>query len=199
MHQAQPASVNSLSNQGCVIWLTGLPASGKSTIAASLTERMRSFGLPVETLDGDEIRRGLSRDLRFSIDDRKEHNRRIIFLSKVLLRNGIIVLVSLISPYRQVREFARRELSRFIEVHVKCTLEQCIIRDPKGYYAKALRGEITNFTGIDDPYEEPQEPDVTVDTEVLNPMECANRILDRAIAQGYLRKHRGRYILGETA
>ena len=174
-------------DHGFTIWLTGLPASGKTTIAEALADRLRAQGTRVEILDGDEIRRGLSADLGFSAEDRQNHNKRIIFVSKLLIRNGIVVLVPLISPYRETREFARCELGRFVEVFVKCPLDECIRRDPKGLYAKALRGEIKNFTGLDDPYEEPANPEVIVETDVLSLDECVNRILRAVSDVGYIR------------
>ena len=134
-------------------------------------------------MDGDEIRLGLSADLGFSAEDRQQHNRRVIFVSKLLVRNGIIVLIPLISPYRETRDFARSELRRFVEVFVKCPVEECIRRDPKGLYAKALRGEIKNFTGVDDPYEEPMTPELTVETNKLSVGECVDRIIN-AVTEG---------------
>ena len=174
-------------HHGFTIWLTGLPASGKTTIAEALADRLRAQGTRVEILDGEEIRRGLSADLGFSAEDRQNHNRRVIFVTKLLTRNGIVVLVPLISPYRETREFAREELRRFVEVYVKCSLDECIRRDPKGLYAKALRGEIRNFTGLDDPYEEPINAEVVVETDVLPLEERANRILGAASDKGYIR------------
>ena len=171
---------------GFAIWLTGLPASGKTTIAGALADRLQAQGAVVETLDGDEIRRGLSADLGFSAEDRQNHNRRVIFVSKLLIRNGIVVLIPLISPYCETREFARGELRRFVEVYVKCSLDECIRRDPKGLYAKALRGEIKNFTGLDDPYEEPVNPEVIVETDVLSLDECVDQILKAVSAKGYI-------------
>lgn len=164
-------------SDGCAIWLTGLPASGKTTIALALAERLTAQGHPVETLDGDEIRLGLSADLGFSAEDRQQHNRRVIFVSKLLVRNGIVVLIPLISPYRETRAYARSELEHFVEVYVKCPVEECIRRDPKGLYAKALRGEIKNFTGLDDPYEEPTSPELTVETNLLTVGECVDLIM----------------------
>lgn len=165
------------SGQGFCLWLTGLPAAGKTTIALALAERLQRQGLRVEVLDGDEIRRGLSAGLGFSREDREEHNRRVIFVAKLLARNGVAVIVPLISPYRQVRAQARREIVNFIEVWVKCSLAECVRRDPKGLYARALRGEITNMTGIQDPYEEPLNPEVVVDTERATVEECVEAVL----------------------
>ena len=169
--------------QGIVIWLTGLPSSGKTTLAEAVAESLRSRGAPVEVLDGDEIRRSLSADLGFSAKDRREHVRRVIFLSKLLSRHGINVIVPLISPYRETRELARREVGRSIEVYVKCPIEECIRRDVKGLYAKALRGEITQFTGVSDPYEPPEAPEVTVETHIWSIEECRQRILAAASEQ----------------
>ena len=164
--------------QGYVLWLTGLPSSGKTTIAMALHSYLRRLGLPVEVLDGDEVRRGLSSDLGFSADDRQEHNRRVIFVSKLLIRNGTIVIVPLISPYRKSRDLARNELKPLVEVYVNCPLEECVRRDVKGMYAEAIRGEISNFTGISDPYEEPLNPEVVVETDRLSLEDCCRRILD---------------------
>lgn len=164
-------------SDGCAIWLIGLPAAGKTTIALALAEHLRAQGHSVETLDGDEIRLGLSADLGFSAEDRQQHNRRVILVSKVLARNGIIVLIPLISPYRETRAYARSELERFVEVYVECPVEECIRRDPKGLYAKTLRGEIRNFTGLDDPYEEPLNPELTLETNLLTVDECVDRIM----------------------
>lgn len=163
---------------GTVIWLTGLPSSGKTTLAELLAHWLREHATPVEVLDGDEIRRSLSADLGFSARDRQEHARRVIFLSKLLSRNGVNVIVPLISPYRETREQARHELERFVEVYVKCPLEECIRRDVKGLYARAIRGEITEFTGISDPYEPPESPEVIVETDVLSEDECCQLILN---------------------
>ena len=170
--------------QGCVIWLTGLPSSGKTTIANALAQRLRGDGLPVEVLDGDEVRRELSPNLGFTMEEREEHNRRVIYVSKLLTRNGVNVIVPLISPYRRTRRLARCELDRFVEVYVKCPLGVCIQRDVKGLYAKALRGEINQFTGVSDPYEEPENPEIVVDTSILPVDKCQQYILEVSDAIG---------------
>ena len=131
----------------------------------------------------NQLYKTLTQDLGFSAEDRQQHNRRVIFVSKLLVRNGIIVLIPLISPYRETRAYARGELERFVEIYVKCPVEECIRRDPKGLYAKALRGEIKNFTGIDDPYEEPKSPELTVETDLLSVQECVDRIM-RVVTEG---------------
>lgn len=150
---------------GFVIWITGLPGSGKSTIARGLDKELRARGFKVESFDGDEVRRNLSKGLGFSKEDRDTHNKRIIYVCKLLTRNGVNAIVSLISPYRSTRAFAREQLPKFVEVYLNCSLKECIRRDPKGLYKRALAGEITNMTGIQDPYEEPQNPEVSLDTE----------------------------------
>ena len=164
---------------GSAVWLTGLSGSGKTTIAEGLRERLLDQGRRVEVLDGDEVRKGLSADLGFSESDRKEHNRRVIYVAKLLAKNGIDVIIPLISPYRETRAFARAELPNFTEVWVKCSIEECMRRDPKGLYARALAGEISDLTGLQAPYEEPLAPEVVVDTEVNNVANCVDQILMR--------------------
>jgi len=165
-----------------IIWLTGLPASGKTTIAQALQVRLSDYtsvqSFPV-ILDGDEVRKGLSADLGLSKDDRQEHVRRVVCVSKLLWENGITAIVSLISPYKSMRDLARKELDvceDFIEVWVKCSLDECIRRDPKGLYVKALAGEII-MTGLQDPYEEPINPDVVVETEYNSVAACVDKIM----------------------
>jgi len=148
-----------------VIWLTGIPASGKTTLANGLKNYYEKQGKPVEILDGDEIRKSLSKDLGFSPEDRKEHNRRVIFVAKILAKNGVFTLVPLISPYRETRDYARKEIPKFVEVWVKTSVEECKKRDPKGLYKKAQAGEIKNLTGLQAPYEEPQNAELVLDTE----------------------------------
>ena len=164
-----------------VIWLTGLPGSGKTTIAKALHPRLKESGFKVELLDGDIVRKELSPELGFTKHDREIHARRVVYLSKLLSRNGIISIVSLISPYRDFRRYARSETNmnnNFYEVYVKCSLGTCIERDPKGLYKKALSGEIKDLTGLQDPYEEPENPEIIVDTERQSLEECVNVILN---------------------
>lgn len=170
--------------------MTGLPSSGKSTLANLLKERLTSdYERHVELLDGDEIRMGLSRDLGLSKEDREEHARRVAFVAKLLSRNGVVSIVALISPYRSSRAEARATIGpeRFIEVYVKASLEECERRDPKGLYAKARRGEINNMTGIQHPYEEPTDAELVVETEKRNPVECVDQILAALQMMGKLR------------
>jgi adenylylsulfate kinase len=171
--------------QGFCIWLTGLSGSGKTSIAQELVRRLENARY-IEVMDGDEIRKGLSRDLGFSKDDRNEHNRRVIFCSKLLARNGVIVVVALISPYRETRAYAKEQIQNTFEVFVNAPLEVCIERDPKGLYKKALAGEIKHFTGIDDPYEEPLNPDITVETDKETVQESVDKILSVIREKGLL-------------
>lgn len=169
-----------------VIWITGIPASGKSTIANLLKDYYQKNNLPADILDGDELRKTLSADLGFSENDRKEHNRRVIFVAKLLAKNGVTVIVPLISPYRETRDLARKEFKNFFEVWVKASVDTCIKRDPKGLYKKALAGEITNLTGLQAPYEEPKNPELILDTEKNTPQECLQMIVLRLKQLGYL-------------
>ena len=170
---------------GFCIWLTGFSGSGKTTIAEKLVEHFEESRY-IETMDGDELRQGLSRDLGFSKEDRNEHNHRVIFCTKLLARNGVIVIVALISPYRETRAYAKEEIPNMMEVFVNAPIDVCIERDPKGLYEQALAGEIKNFTGIDDPYEKPLDADVIVDTHEETVEESVNKILDKARELEYL-------------
>jgi adenylylsulfate kinase len=166
--------------QGFTIWMTGLSGSGKSTLAGELKKKFEEdYGRYVEILDGDEIRKGLSRDLGLSREDREEHARRVSYLAKVLSRNGVISIVALISPYKVSRENARETIGgdRFVEVYVKASLAACEKRDPKGLYAKARTGEIKNMTGIQDPYEPPESPEIIIETELGSPDESADLMI----------------------
>lgn len=166
---------------GFVVWMTGLPGAGKSTLAYLARKILaEEFGRNVEVLDGDEVRKGLSRDLGMSKSDREEHARRVSFVAKLLARNGVVVVVSLITPYRSSRDQAREMIGpdRFVETFIRAPLALCEKRDPKGLYAKALRGEITDFTGIQDPYEEPDSPTLLVDTSSSSPEESARELVE---------------------
>jgi len=165
--------------QGFVLWLTGLPGSGKTTIARNLEPKLRKLDWPVEILDGDEIRQNLSKGLGFSREDRETHLKRAAYVAKLLSRNGVAVIAAFISPYRSVREYARKETTNFIEVFVKCSLQVCAQRDPKGLYKKASTGEIKNLTGPQDVYEEPLTPDLVVETDKQTVEESVNLILEK--------------------
>ncbi len=169
-----------------VIWLTGIPGSGKTTLAIDLEKYYQKNSLPVEILDGDEIRKTLSKDLGFSPEDRKEHNRRVIFVAQILSKNGVTTIIPLISPYRETRDFARKEIPNFVEVWVKTSVDECIKRDPKGLYKKALAGEIKNLTGLQAPYEEPQNAELILDTEKQNVEKSVEIILSTVKKLGYL-------------
>ena len=173
-------------HEGCVVWLTGLPGAGKTTIARALEAQWRAEGTPVEVLDGDEIRATLSPELGFSPQDRELHNRRVIYLAKLLSRNGVIALVSLISPYRAVRDAARAELGRFVEVWVKASVEECIRRDPKGHYKRALNGQNPQMTGVQAPYEPPEHPELVLDTEQWPLERCVTEVRRVVVEHGYL-------------
>ena len=165
--------------EGFVVWLTGLPGSGKTTIALRLEPELRKRGWPVEVLDGDEIRKNLSKGLGFSREDRETHLKRVTYVAKLLSRNGVAVIAAFISPYRNIREYARKETTNFMEVYVKCSVETCAQRDPKGLYRKASSGEIKDLTGPQDLYEEPLEPDLVVDTEKLSVEQSVDLILNK--------------------
>jgi adenylyl-sulfate kinase len=175
-------------NDGLTIWLTGLPRSGKSTIAGLVAGRLRARGIQsVEVLDGDLVREGLCRDLGFSREDRTENIRRIAFVSKLLTRNGVAVIVAAISPYREDRELAREEIQSFVEIWCRASVDACASRDYKGLYEKARRGEITNLTGVNDPYEEPEDADLVLDTENDTPEQSADQVMALLESRGFVR------------
>jgi len=169
-----------------VIWLTGIPGSGKTTLALELQKVYQQKGLPIEILDGDEIRKTLSKDLGFSPEDRKEHNRRVIFVAQILAKNGVTSIIPLISPYRETRANARKEIPNFVEVWVKASVDECTKRDPKGLYKKALAGEIKNLTGLQAPYEEPENAELVLDTEKHSIEESVDLIISTVKKLGYL-------------
>jgi adenylylsulfate kinase len=172
--------------RGFVVWLTGIPAAGKTTLGRLLETELGRRGWDVEVLDGDDVRRRLSPDLGFDRGDREAHNRRVIYLAGLLARHGVAVIVPLISPYRELREQARAEIPRFVEVWVKCSVEECIRRDPKGLYRKALAGQITDLTGLQAAYEEPIHPEVIVETDHEGPAESVQRVMDCLGSRDYL-------------
>jgi adenylylsulfate kinase len=172
--------------KGVTLWFTGLPCSGKSTIADAVADKLRQMGLKAERLDGDIIRKHLWKELGFSKEDRDENIRRAAFLAGLLTRNGIIVLTSFISPYRELREHARREIGDFVEIYVRCPVEVCIQRDTRGMYKKAIAGEIPNFTGVSDPYEEPLNPEVLIYSDNESLEESVAKVIAKMKELGYI-------------
>jgi adenylylsulfate kinase len=172
--------------QGVTIWLTGLSGAGKSTIAQRLSAHLVARGRAVEVLDGDEVRTHLSQGLGFSREDRDTNVARIAFVAKLLTRHGVVAIAAAISPYAAARRAARHAIGDFIEVYVRCPLDELARRDTKGLYARALRGELTHFTGVSDPYEEPTAPDVTIDSRTETVDESVAVIIEHLEHSGYL-------------
>ena len=172
--------------KGVTVWLTGLSGSGKTAIAKPLAAQLRDRGLKVERLDGDIVRQSLTRDLGFSKEDRDKNIERVTFVAKLLTRNGVAVLCSFISPYRARRAKTREEIGEFIEVYVECPVEECARRDVKGMYAKAFAGEIENFTGVSDPYEPPENPEIVCHTAEETVEESVAKIVAYLEEHGYL-------------
>jgi adenylylsulfate kinase len=164
--------------KGFCLWFTGLSGSGKTTITNVLVKELRRRGSKLEVLDGDIVRQNLSKGLGFSKEDRDTNIRRVAFVADLLARNEVPVITAAISPYRQLRDEARTKMDgRFIEAYVKASVEECERRDVKGLYAKARSGEIKEFTGVSDPYEPPESPELVIDTETQSPEESAQQIL----------------------
>lgn len=181
-------------HQGVTIWLTGLPCSGKSTIANHLQWRLHNEGRSVEVLDGDVVRTNLSRGLTYSREDRETNLRRIGFVCHLLSRNGVVAIAAAISPFKNVRDELRGQIPDFVEVWISASLEECIRRDVKGMYKKAMAGDLKHFTGVDDPYEEPENPDLVCNTE----RETVEQSVDKIMA--YLRsKYLGMWHRTDTA
>ena len=171
---------------GFTLWFTGLSGAGKSTLANKVTESLLQHGHKVEVLDGDEVRTNLSKGLGFSKEDRDTNIRRIAFVAKLLTRNDVVAITAAISPYRDVRDEARQNIGRFVEVYVECSIEELTRRDVKGLYEKALRGELQNFTGVSDPYEPPLNADVVVNSEKESIDESAAKIVQKLQDLGYV-------------
>ena len=167
------------SQSPCVVWFTGLSGSGKSTIANILEQKLHTIGKRTYLLDGDNVRHGLNKDLGFTDTDRVENIRRVAEVSKLMVDAGLITLVSFISPFKSERQMARNLLSsdEFFEIFVNTSLEECEKRDPKGLYKKARAGELKNFTGIDSSYEEPENPDLVLDTSSGNAEQLTDQII----------------------
>ena len=166
-------------HRGVVLWLTGLPSSGKSTLAHELERILFERGCNSYVLDGDNVRHRLNKDLGFSPEDRKENIRRIGEVANLFADAGVIVLAAFISPYQEDRDQARalNEAGRFFEIHCRCSVNECERRDPKGLYRRARKGELREFTGVNAPYEEPENPEIIVETEKYSLAECANQII----------------------
>jgi adenylyl-sulfate kinase len=172
------------------LWFTGLSGSGKTTIAKQIETVFQERGLKVERLDGDVVRKDLTRDLGFSKEDRNKNIERVTFVAKLLTRNEVAVLCAFISPYRERRAKSREEIGEFVEVYVDCPVEVCAERDVKGLYAKAFAGEIANFTGVSDPYEPPLNPEIVCHTAEETIEESTAIIVSYLEAHGYLPSQR---------
>ncbi len=170
--------------KGFTVWFTGLPCSGKTTLSALVAGALRERGLRVELLDGDEVRKNLSKGLGFSKSDRDANIRRIGYVCRLLSRNEVAAVAAFVSPYRAIRDELRSSMDNFFEVYVKCPVEECRKRDMKGMYRKADAGEIKEFTGVSAPYEAPEKPEVVVETDKEPPEACAKKILAALEAKG---------------
>jgi len=173
--------------KGVTVWFTGLPCSGKTTLALKLSAELKKRGINCEDLDGDITRKYLSKGLGFSKEDRDENIRRVGFVCSLLTKHGSVVTAAFVSPYRSIRDENRKLIGNFVEVYVKCSLEKCMERDVKGMYKKAIAGEIKNFTGVSDPFEEPEKPELIVETDKENEAESLKKIIDKLEEFGYLR------------
>jgi len=182
--------------KSCVIWFTGLSAAGKSTLANSLCRHLHAIGVNSYVLDGDNIRHGLNKDLGFSADDRKENIRRLGEVAKLFVDAGVIAMTAFISPYEEDRNSARKLVKEdeFIEVFVKCSIDECERRDPKGMYKKAKAGQVKEFTGISAPYEEPKNPEVVLETDKMTLGECIERLVGYLVESDYLRNTTDRLV-----
>ena len=181
-------ATNHFKSTGVTVWFTGLSGAGKTTVRMAVEKELRESGYALEILDGDVVRQNLTKGLGFSKEDRDENIRRIGFVAHLLTRNGVIVLVSAISPYREIRSEVKQRIGNFIEVYINAPIEVCERRDVKGLYKRARAGEIKNFTGIDDPYEPPENPDVECRTDKETVEESVAKVLATLEASGYLKQ-----------
>lgn len=179
---------NLMNCKGCLLWFTGLSGSGKSTVARALEAKLVSLGFPAYVLDGDNIRHGLNGDLGFSPEDRKENIRRITEVASLFVDAGLITVTAFISPYQADRDYARNRLKagEFLEIHISTSLEACEARDPKGLYQKVRKGEISQFTGIDAPYEAPISPELRLDTEALSLEAAVDKLVGLLTEKGII-------------
>jgi adenylylsulfate kinase len=183
--ESRPSGRKARSKNGVVIWLTGLSGAGKTTLAQTVATRLRARGRRIEVLDSDVVRAHISTELGFSRADRDRNVARLAFVANLLARNDVAVVVAAISPFRTARAEARALIGDFVEVHLSRPLEDCIKADVKGLYARALVGEIRAFTGVSDPYEEPLDPELRIDTSVVSVDAATNSILARLVELGY--------------
>ncbi|MEO0802265.1 MAG: adenylyl-sulfate kinase [Cyanobacteria bacterium J06642_2] len=179
-------SPSTLTHQGCVIWFTGLSGSGKSTVSDVVAKALKKTQCKLETLDGDVVRTNLSKGLGFSREDRNINILRIGFVCELLARNGVIAMTAAISPYRAIRDQLKARIPNFIEIFVDASVEECARRDVKGLYAKAFSGEIPQFTGVSDPYEEPLNPNLVLHTQDETVEESAMKVLNYLVDNGFI-------------
>ncbi len=175
MNKAKPKKIG---GKGFVLWMTGLSGSGKTTISKKLNKDLRNMNYDTERLDGDKLRKTISPNAGFTEEERTRHIKRTAHVAQMLAKHGVIVIVSLISPYQKTRDMAREIIENFNCIHVHCPIEICKKRDPKGLYKQALNGEIDNFTGIDDPYEEPKNPQIKLNTDQEKIEESVSKIIE---------------------
>lgn len=179
-------------NKGITLWFTGLSGAGKTTVAKALEKRLKEMGFKVERLDGDLVRQYLTRDLGYSKSDRNENIRRVSYVAALLTRNEVITLCCFISPYRQGRLEARKLIGSFAEIYVNAPLAVCERRDVKGLYKKARAGEIATFTGISDPYEPPDAPEIEIRTDLLSVDHCVDKVIGYLVDNCYIKKRSNR-------
>jgi adenylylsulfate kinase len=175
-----------MANTGFTLWFTGLSGAGKSTLSEAIEKRLQQHGRNVEILDGDIVRTHLSKGLGFSREDRDTNIKRIAFVCSLLTRNGVVCISAAIAPYREARDWARQEIGNFVEVYVKCPIDVCRQRDVKGLYKLVDEGKLKGFTGVDDPYEEPEHPELVIETDKETLDESVTHILHKLVELGYL-------------